>query len=87
MQRRLSGIMIRLKNITKNKNIITCDVYVEDCKEPVLIILDTGGKKLQNYELPERYEWCHSHINHAKRNLLEMDRENKLVNETTVMWY
>lgn len=79
--------MIKLKHITKNKNIITCDVYVEDCKEAVPIALDVEGERLYEYSLPKEYEWCHSHINHAKYDLLKMNRENKLVNEKTIMWY
>ena len=54
--------MIKLKQIEKNDNVITCYAYFEDCTKPVKLSLCVDSGKFQNYKLPTGYEWCESHI-------------------------
>lgn len=80
--------MVRLKNIARIDNQIICDAYVEDCLEPIALILDgtTGG--LADFSFPKGYEYCASHIFiHAKRCLEELIKKDTVPTEQTVMWY
>ncbi len=79
--------MIKLKKITKTDTTITCTAYVEDCKLPLHLTLNLLTKEFNDYHLPPGYEWCQSHIAHAKFKLLKMVDENKLEDECTIMWY
>lgn len=81
------NIMIKLKHITKNDNIITCYAYFEDCPEPVNLSLSIDSEKLQDCVLPTGYEWCKAHIQHAKQSLLKMFKDGDLEEEKTIMWY
>ncbi len=87
MQRRHTNIMIKLKRIEKNDNVITCYAYFEDCTKPVKLSLCVDSGKFQNYKLPTGYEWCESHIQQAKKSLLKMVEDNNIEREKIIMWY
>ena len=75
--------MIKLKNIQKKVDCVTCDAYLEDCETAAPLKLNTKSGVLADYHLPDGYEWCKSHIGHAKNFLLS----SKLPKETVIMWY
>ena len=87
MQGRLKHIMIRLTQIKKDKNNISCLALVEDCTIPFKLIYDIMSEEFQPYELPKSYEYCKSHIAHARRELERISKEEILPQERLIMWY
>lgn len=79
--------MINLKQIKKINNTIECYAYIEDCEEAIHLTLDLSKREFKDYILPNGYEWCKTHIAHAKFALLKMDDENKIEQERLIMWY
>lgn len=80
--------MIKLKNIAKENDRIICDAFVEDCDKPVRLSLNTKNAEFDKIVLPEDYEWCTSHINHAKRYLISLINEEIITStEKCIMWY
>ena len=78
--------MIRLKNIEKNNNIIQCDIIPEDSNELGHLSIDIDTKKIIEQCLPDNYEWCKKHIQHAKDTLMQMVMNEKIEKEKLVMW-
>ncbi|MCD7864021.1 MAG: hypothetical protein LUG61_11100 [Lachnospiraceae bacterium] len=79
--------MIKLEHIKRNENTVTCDAYVEDCKTAMPLALDVSKKEFEKYDFPAGYEWCRSHIAHAKRRLLKMIETDNFEKECLIMWY
>lgn len=79
--------MIKLKNIKIENDTVTCDLLPEDSSEYGYIVVNIHTKNIQEYVLPQGYEWCKNHIEHAKENLIKMCETNTLQNELTIMWY
>ena len=44
------NIMIALKNIKANREKITCEAYVEDCRTPILLSFDRAKNKMDSLE-------------------------------------
>lgn len=78
--------MIRLKNIRKQNSIITCDAYIEDCKEPVTFSMNADDPESFSVELPEGYEWCKSHVFCAKRFLASLANAERIPEQKTIAW-
>ena len=87
MTRRRVSIMVKLKNIKKSNSLIECDILPEDSIENGHIVVDLKTEEIKDYFLPQNYEWCRNHVNHASRKLLELNKTNPLPKECTVMWY
>lgn len=79
--------MIKLKNIKRNDNIIECDIIPEDSQENGHIRVDLMGKILMDSALPDGYEWCTNHIQHAVSKLIELSTAKELPEEKLVIWY
>lgn len=80
------NIMIALKNIKANREKITCEAYVEDCRTPILLSFDRAKNKMDSFQLPNGYAWCASHIHHAEKYFCAADK-SELPQERTIMWY
>lgn len=87
MQRRLRNIMIKLKEIKRNSGTITCKAYVEDCKEAISLSFDISTSMIKDVPLPQGYDWCDSHISHAKDYLMEIASKETIPDNHTIMWY
>lgn len=79
--------MVKLENISRKGNTITCDVFVEDCKEAVSLVLHTTDGAIEAGTLPEGYEWCGTHLWKAKNALKEIAETNLDEKRRTIMWY
>lgn len=79
--------MVRLKNLKKNNTIIESDIIPEDSVNSGHIIVDLKLGTTIDYSLPEGYEWCMNHVNHAKNNLIKLAQEEHLPEQYLVMWY
>ena len=79
--------MIKLKNIKSNNSIIECDIYPEDSKQLGHMSIDTNTKELIDYKLPDGYEWCKSHVHHARNKLVEFIETDEIPKEKLIMWY
>lgn len=79
--------MVRLKNLKKNDVIAECDILPEDSIESGHITVDLKTGRLEESSLPSGYEWCKSHVNHAKANLLRLAKQESLPEEYLAMWY
>lgn len=79
--------MIRLTNIQKNNDYISCLAFVEDSKESFQLIYNIKNEDFDSYLLPKGYEWCKSHIAHAKRFMETILNKNEYPHEELIMWY
>lgn len=79
--------MLKLRNIKKNDGTIECDIYPEDSASCGTLSYDFIKKTVTKSSLPEGYEWCKTHIAHAKQALQKMIDENEIPEEKLVMWY
>ena len=79
--------MLKLKNIKRNNRVIECDIIPEDSKQKGNVVVDIASGNLREYSLPEGYEWCRNHVNHAQIELLKLSREKNMPDEKLVMWY
>lgn len=79
--------MIKLQEIKKSKNKITCTAFIEDCKEKINISLDVANKELLDIELPKDYEWCKKHIYYAKQYLISLIDNVPIPEQKIIMWY
>lgn len=77
--------MVKLKNIERNKKIITCDLFPEDSLLPGKLSVNIDSSTA-DYSLPSGYDWCQIHVRHAVRKILELASMDQLPKETTVMW-
>ena len=78
--------MIKLKNIKKRGEIITCDAYVEDCPEAVSITVNISEESVQNSPLPKEYEWCKGHISQARWALIRMAETGEMKENWNIYW-
>lgn len=80
--------MIRLKNIKREGNEITCDAYVEDCAQAIPFVYHIDTEENDPVVYPEGYEDCTSHIGHARWFFQEtLEKGEELPQQRTIMWY
>ena len=79
--------MLKLTEIKKNDGKISCKMFLEDCKIPVNLELDEKTAEFSEYQFPEGYEWCISHVGHAKKFLLSIINKKDFPAERVIMWY
>ncbi|MDO4272700.1 MAG: hypothetical protein Q4D16_03450 [Eubacteriales bacterium] len=79
--------MVKLKNIKKNNATIECDIYPEDSKQSGHVTVALDSRTVSGYSLPNGYEWCRNHVNHAKTALIELLEAEDLPTEYLVKWY
>lgn len=79
--------MVKLKNIKKSDLIIECDIIPEDSTDSGHIIVDLNSGDIKGFSLPDGYEWCRNHVNHARNNLITLANEDHMPKEYLVMWY
>ena len=79
--------MIRLTEIARNNGYITCVAYIEDSITGVDLSFDESKEEFGNYNMPEGYEWCVSHINHVKKYFSSLIGKRIEVTDKTIMWY
>lgn len=84
--RRRASIMVKLINLKKNNTTVECDILPEDSAKYGHVVVNLNSGELESYSLPMGYEWCMNHVHHAKRNLLEIAKEETLPKEKLVMW-
>ena len=78
--------MIKLKNVNKHNDTIQCDAYIEDSIEAVPLKLNLSTGMFDEYSLPRGYEWCSSHIAHARMVLIDMAKNENITSERLIMW-
>lgn len=79
--------MVKLKDIKRIDNIIMCKAFVEDCDIPIQLFLNEDNAELSNYDLPNGYEWCVSHILHARKYLRSLIGQPITETQRNIMWY
>ena len=80
--------MIRLTEITRNNDYISCVAFVENCKENINLVYNIKSREFGTYTLPKNFEYCISHIAYAKRYFDKIvDDKGNLPNEKLIMWY
>ena len=67
--------MVRLKNLEKSNITVECDIIPEDSKQLGHIVVNLDSGELENYSLPEGYEWCRNHV------------QKNMPDEKLLMWY
>lgn len=86
MKRRHQNSMIKLKNIKINDTVAFCDIYPEDSQNKGFIKVDLKFKNIVEFVLPEGYEWCQNHLQHACIELIELSKAENNVQEKTLIW-
>ena len=79
--------MIKLVDIKKYKDIITCSAFVEDSNTAFCLEYKIKEDCFNTCSLPKGYEWCSSHIAHAKRFIKSLVEINDYPKEKVIMWY
>lgn len=78
--------MIKLENINRKGNTITCDAFVEDCEEVIPLTFNVADGSMKSGALPKGYEWCTAHLRMAKRTLKKIAETNSDEKRRTIMW-
>ena len=81
--------MIKLKNIKIDNDFVSCDIYPEDSIANGYMKINIANGEVESYLLPEGYEYCDNHVEHARHfiiNHLE-DIQSVPIIEKTIMWY
>lgn len=78
--------MIKLKHIKRQGETIICDAYVEDCAESISLVFNIAENSMQNSPLPKGYEWCVTHINHARAALARMAEAGDIKENWNIYW-
>ena len=79
--------MVKLEQIKKDGDHITCSVFFEDCNEPVRLVYSISDDIVQYEPLPEGYEYCVIHINHVRHALRSMAEDGRIEPKKTIMGY
>lgn len=81
--------MIELKNIKIDGNTVKCEIYPEDSRKSGHIEVDVSENKIVNSALPQGYEWCKNHLEHAKRFIVKNYTyiRDIPIHDKTIMWY
>ena len=77
--------MVKLENIKRENDCISCDAYPEDSKTPVHLEVAISTGDITRSDMPKGYEHCLMHIRHAKRFLLT--NADNLPKSRLLMWY
>lgn len=85
MEGRLTTIMLRLKRITRNDNIIEADVYRESEATPIHMIVDWKKKECLNKDEADSLGF--SYIFHSFHQLVHLGESNDPRTEDLMMWY
>lgn len=59
--------MIRVENIKRENNIITCTALIEDCQEELPLVFDVVKRDFKPFVFPKGYETCSMHIAYVRR--------------------
>lgn len=80
--------MVRLTDITRKNGIISCNAYVEDCRQPIFLSFDEKTHSFDAFELPAGYGYCDWHILiYARRFLISAADLDELPSQKLIMWY
>lgn len=79
--------MIRITEITRNGDSLSCKAFVENSEEAVTITIDPEGELIEEYVLPKDFSWCTEHIAHAIKYLKSLWNEPSVPREKLIMWY
>lgn len=78
--------MIKLRNIRRINNIISCKILPEDAISFGSLVVDVSNYRIIDYDLPEGYKWCINHVHHAAEALYRMASTNEITTEKNVIW-
>ena len=62
-------------------------LFRKNSKQAGHITVNLNSEKLEEFSLPEGYEWCENHVYHAARNLVTLLKGDDIPEEYLVMWY
>lgn len=80
--------MVKLTDIARMGDVIKCNAYVEDCKEPIPLVFRIKDRSYDRFDLPTGYEYCDWHILiYAKRFLEQAINMEDIPREKLIMWY
>ena len=80
--------LVRLKNIERHENRVTCDAYLESCKVPVKLVYDIKKREFEEFEYPKGFEYCTQHIFMAKWFIEDtLKAKSEFPASETIMWY
>ena len=78
--------MVKLKNIKRINNSISCDYRAEDDADFGYIKVDLNSREFIEH-IPCKRISANTYAMHAKRKLIELANENPLPTDSIVMWY
>ena len=78
--------MIKLRNIRRKNNIISCIILPEDATSFGSLVVDVSKHSIVDYDLPDGYKWCVNHVHHAAEALYRMASMDIITTEKNVTW-
>lgn len=79
--------MVELRSIEKCEDQISCEVFVEDCIEPISLLYDIKDDIFSDYELPADYSWCKAHMGYAKCFISKLKDTTEIPKEKKIIWF
>lgn len=77
--------MIRLMQIKKSNNVITCQARLEDSRDAMSLTYHISTRDFDAFLLPEGFEWCRTHIAMARRFFEQLGNADP-PKEKVIMW-
>ena len=79
--------MVKLFNISLNKNTISCDYTPENCTQAGHIAMDINTKEIINIEYSDYDYGKNFYVSHVRRKLAEIINLPEIPKETISIWY
>ncbi len=80
--------MVKLRNIERHENNVTCDAYLESCSVPVKLVYDIKKRTFEEFDYPKGFDYCTEHICMVKWFIEDTLKANALFpTDKTIMWY
>lgn len=79
--------LVKLENIERNGNKITCIIFVESSRQGLYAEYDCETNTMSDVVLPEGYGWCRSHIAQARFFLKSLIHKEEIPGRKMIMWY
>lgn len=80
--------MVKLKEITKNNNSVTCLAFFEGCKEGVKLTYDVKTQNFRAFSFPKSFDYCTTHVAMARRYIEKVLKDKSdFPKERLIMWY
>ena len=79
--------MIKLTDFKTDKSTVSCKIYPEGSSASGALVIEKENGDILDYSLPQNYEWCINHVDHAARELFRLSTDDTFPCEKIIYWY